>query len=360
MISIIVPTMNRPQFVKRLLDYYAGQSFPHCIYIGDSSEDQKDREQILSAIENLKGQLKAEYVYCPNMNNYEVMQTIIADKVSTPYVSYLADDDFLVPDVIEECLSFMESHPDYFGCCGNAVLFKLNNTGSYGAFDAASFYPAYGIEENGAGERLMTHLSQYTSTFHAVCRKEMMEKALRNTSLIKKEARFGDTDWRASLFFGELLLSCSLVVQGKLKRLDSLHYIRQVHESRYLFPDWFDLISCAAWVEGIQILKKQLAQDLEAKGVPSLLAGSIVKQALWNYIARWGSSKLKQQNNKMGWRENAKKRLKHIPSLKRLWRLFRSCKEECALEAMMRPSSRFHKNFMPVHSLVSNTKEGGL
>ena len=358
-LSIIVPTMNRPQFVERLLAYYARQAFSHCIYIGDSSGDLQHREAIVAAVERVKDKIKVEYVHCPNNNIYEVVQKIV-DKVLTPYVSYLADDDFLVPKVIEECIEFMESHSDYSCACGRAVMFKLNNSGAYGSFDAASYYPAYGIEDEKPDVRLMKHLSQYTSAFHSVCRTKMMRKALEKIFILKREMQsqisYGKT-MSVMSNFGELLLSCSLLIQGKLKRIGSLYYIRQVHDARYLSLDWFELISNPSWQSGIRILREQLVEYLEGQGCLREKAEKTVKQALWVYVAQGGMEKLRKQNGSNSWKQRLKDQVKYFPQLKKLWRFVRSYKDRFALEAVLRPSSNLHKHFMPVYSLVSNEKE---
>ena len=43
-VSILVPTMNRPEFVLRLLEYYRSVNCIHPIYIGDASNEQNKHE----------------------------------------------------------------------------------------------------------------------------------------------------------------------------------------------------------------------------------------------------------------------------------------------------------------------------
>ena len=43
-IGIVVPTMNRPDFVIRQLNYYASLNFPHTIYYSDGSSPENAKK----------------------------------------------------------------------------------------------------------------------------------------------------------------------------------------------------------------------------------------------------------------------------------------------------------------------------
>ena len=43
-VAILIPTMNRADFVIRQLQYYASVNCPHTIYIGDSSNQENSEK----------------------------------------------------------------------------------------------------------------------------------------------------------------------------------------------------------------------------------------------------------------------------------------------------------------------------
>ena len=55
MISLLIPTLNRSDFVDRILHYYAEQKYPSPIFIGDSSNDE-EFEKSASIVKKLSGQ----------------------------------------------------------------------------------------------------------------------------------------------------------------------------------------------------------------------------------------------------------------------------------------------------------------
>lgn len=351
MISILIPTMNRADFVIRLLRYYQQESFPYALLIGDSSREE-EQKKISDFIKQNVRRIDVRYVDCPNLNNYEVMQQLL-NETTTPYACYLADDDFLIPETLSECLNFMETHPDYSGCCGQALLFKLKQAGPYGDWEATSRYPAYGIEANDPRQRLQDHIRNYTSTFHSVCRTPLLKKALRNASLIKGEAKVEETSWWSAERFGELLTSCSLVIAGKIKVLPSLYYVRQAHDQRYLFPSWIDWITSPNWLGGYQVLSAQLVEDFMGQNLTKADAEAAVKEIFWSYLIKMAVEKYPRRQTNGHWRESIRGRLKRVALLKKIWRIVRSYKEEMALEALSKPSSIHYQRFQPIYTLIA-------
>lgn len=357
MISIIIPTMNRPQFVQRLLSYYAKQKFPYSIFIGDSSVEPYQRE-VESCVKNFCKTIEVSYVACPGLNNYEVIQALM-EKTKAPYISYLADDDFLIPETLKECLEFMEKNPGYSGALGKALLFKLRSDGAYGPFEATHVYPEYNLESDAPKKRLLNHVENYSSVFHGVCRKEMFKKALRNIEELKavttKEFNLSDkVEWFSHIQFSELLTSWSMVIQGKIKRLDSLHYVRQVHDARYLFPDWYDWITAPNWNRLLEIFRERVLQDLIEAGYSAEEGPSIFKELFFQYLAKRAAHRLLKSKRNPG-KMALKNYLKNFLFVQSAWRQILSVTEEMSLESLLRESSAHHQRFMPIYQLI--TKE---
>jgi glycosyltransferase domain-containing protein len=154
-ITLVVPTMNRSEFLLRLLHYYWDLRFPGWISIGDSS-DVGHVERTRKAIKSLQGELRIQYEEYPGLNFSACMKRL-AESVSTPYAAYVSDDDFLVPRGLEQCVAFLETHPDYAAAHGIGILFRLDRSGAYGDVKCIIGLPRGQIEGETAVQRLSEH-----------------------------------------------------------------------------------------------------------------------------------------------------------------------------------------------------------
>ena len=46
-VAIIIPTLNRPSFIQRIVTYYDSLESPHPIYIGDASNTEISKKTLL-------------------------------------------------------------------------------------------------------------------------------------------------------------------------------------------------------------------------------------------------------------------------------------------------------------------------
>lgn len=369
MISMLMPTMNRSEFVIRLLNYYANFNFKHAIFIGDSS-NQEEFEKTSQAIQSLKNKLKVEHFHYPNTNNYAVIEQLI-EKVTTPYASFLPDDDFYVPESIEKCIDFLEKNPDYSCAWGKTIMFNLEKGGAYGRFHALSRGNPdldYSVEGNDAMERLRFHTKNYASVFVGVCRTAMLKKALRNSTAICDSAKTKDMRWGTATYFGELITSFSMVVQGKGKSLDCVYWIRQAHGRRYTFPTGLDWIICANWLTCYEIGARQIVEDImERERIRVEKAKEIWKEAFQTYVSLGFQRFLIKKGSPLkpiNVQDRLKIRAKQVPGLyyvlKNLRNGLRLAKfklmksNELSLCTALDDASPYHKDFMPIYDLVTN------
>lgn len=369
MISLLIPTMNRSEFVIRLLKYYANFNFNYSIFIGDSSS-QEEFEKTSLAINSLKGRLKVEHFHYPNTNNYAVTEQLIQN-VTTPYASFLPDDDFYVPESIEKCIDFLERNPDYSCSWGKTIMFNLENSGAYGQFHALSRANPdldNSVEGSCVEERLRLFAKNYAPVFIGVCRTAMFKKALRNSSAMSNSIETKDIRWGAATAFGELKTAFSMVVQGKGKSLDCVYWIRQDHDRRYIFPKVLDWITCANWIFCYEIVSRQVIGDIMGK--EDLCGGKaeeIWKEAFQTYIGQGLYHSLKGRyapSNKKRIQDQLKNKVKQMPGLYfvlkslrnglRLVKFKLGKSEEVSLCTVLNSSSYYHKDFMPIYNLVSN------
>ena len=115
-VSLIIPTMNRPKLLLRLISYYASLKFEGKILIGDSSNAEIFRETA-RALESYKGSLDIWHRHLPGRSVAAAVLDM-NEYLTTPYACLIPDDDFLVPRTLANCIQFLDSHPDYVAAHG--------------------------------------------------------------------------------------------------------------------------------------------------------------------------------------------------------------------------------------------------
>lgn len=109
-VTVIIPAHNRPERLKRLLDYYAGTGIR--IIVPDSSDNR-----YTGSIDSST----TVYIHRPRLHFLHKIKEILPI-ISTPYVLYCADDDFAVPEAIEEIAGFLDANPDYSVAQGHYLI----------------------------------------------------------------------------------------------------------------------------------------------------------------------------------------------------------------------------------------------
>jgi len=340
-ITILIPTMNRSDFLIRLLRYYWALGFQGCICIGDSS-DTVHVERAKRAIKFFQDKLNITYQEYPHLNEAMCLHKM-HDSVSTPYAVYVADDDFLVPSALEECARFLDAHPEYSSAHGVGVTIRLQPSGVYRQVVSVAHYQQPVIEEESASQRLTNLLSNYMVTIFSLHRIENRREMYRDVPLL--------TDRRLA---AELHPSCVSVIQGKVKELDCLYLVRQAHDQRYILPGKAEWTRSANFISSYPIFCDCLAKELMRQdGISMEEAQVVVEQAFSSYLtksfvepwhSRFGIPRLLQIG-------------RMVPGARYVWRasrwILRSLnlvgRDETPLIRFLSASSPYHDDFMPVY-----------
>jgi len=353
-IGIIIPTMNRSEFVIRQLSYYSSVNCPHTIYIGDSS-DLEHTNKIKTLIDSLSD-IKVVYKYIPSLNDREANKYLLSI-VEEPYVCFIGDDDYQIPDSLTKCAEFLENNPDYATASGYAVSFRLKEHGAYGELKRLADYPRHHLDFDAADERILGFFKQYCVTLFSVNRTPQMLKNFEKADIVKDKS------------FGSELIPCTLsIIAGKSATLDCLSLVRQIHDSHYFLPDMFDWITGPEWKESYEIFKEEVSKNITIKDqIPIESADKITKQAFWSYLQKYLSKEYYQHYSDQKNDISSKKFListrhkitKALPSLKYIYRTHIkpkfTGKKELNFE-VLQPGSKYYKDFKPVMDSFTDTK----
>lgn len=195
-VTVIIPAHNRPERLKRLLDYYNGTGIK--ILIPDSSD--QPYEGNLSSPD-------ITYLHRPRLHFLLKIREILP-LITTDYVLYCADDDFAVPEAIKQITDFMDEHPDYSIAQGHYLTFTPDK-------DQIAFYPRYirnfdnCITSDTPTSRLHNEKGMYASLLYGVTRSDIFRKIYGYCFNSSGELRF------RNLFLAEEFFNHALLINGK-------------------------------------------------------------------------------------------------------------------------------------------------
>jgi len=364
LVGIIVPTMNRPDFVIRQLNYYASLDSPHTLYYADSSGPESAKK-IKDEIEKLKNKLNAVYVASPAGDIVKSLVQLLS-LVKEKYAVFVSDDDYWIPDALSECVEFLEKNSDYEIATGKSIMFKTENNEVYGKIKEIDDYAKYSVENDTASERLLAYLGEKSSTcITAVLRTDHFLKYNQDSLEIK------DFSMRS-----ELLISCLMLIAGKYKVIDKLGYVMQIHDtnSAHSAGDTFDwIIDNENWHSSYNLVRSKAVAALTAKdNISQEKAEQVFKQSMWFYLGtnlrgHYDRSISRGTMNTINPAKQAKKSLRtkiatRLPLLKKVYRQFIVpwLKRNQLQYEVTRPGSKYYKDLQNiVDSLAGKNKTHG-
>lgn len=261
--------MDRPDFLIRTLNYYAKLKSPHPVYLGDSSSPD-NAQKITSAIERLKGKLEIHYNwYPPGLEPTGKILAIVKEK----YAILNGDDDYEIPSTLTRSAEFLESNPDYAAAGGSGVALRLKTSGAYGELKSLREYPNRSLETDTASQRLTDFVKNlFTVTFTSVNRVEHFKK------IWVIPIPVGYT-------WGELFQVCYCVVSGKVKLIDGLGVVRQIHDRQWNQLSTVDWLIGKEFHDFYTIFQDHLSKEImKIDNVSQEQANKVIKEALWEYI----------------------------------------------------------------------------
>lgn len=346
-VAILIPTMNRPEFLNRALNYYAKMKSPHPVYIGDSS-DPENSKIVKKLTEIFQDKLEINYRWFPpKFDNLEELLAQVKEKYAVP----VGDDDFEIPASLTRCAEFLENNPDYASASGYGITFRLKTSGPYGKIDRLADYPMHSLEAKTASQRLLDFMKNLFTITFGVNRVEHMRKI-----------RVGRIPMVAT--WNELSEICSCAVAGKSKLLDCLGFVRQIHDRQYYANNMIDWLTAKDFHNSYLTFRERLAGKIsEIDNIPLDQAASVVKESFWEYLQVYMAKEQKEWRARSGTSPNTpsikllRARIgKIFPILKTVYyrrlRPFFADKKQLHYE-VLQPYSKYYKDFKSVRDLFS-------
>lgn len=212
-LTIVIPTRNRSELCGSLVRFLrkCGLSCP--ILVTDSSDPDHARKNQ----EACHATASDYHHYGPDVAFYDKLIDSL-NRVKSPFVVLLPDDDIPLPHALEECATFLSGHDDYAAAWGYVADYALHE-GQLDIFRVHWFTPS--IDDATAFERVYHLVRRYQPFFWAVFRAEALAQSL-------NEARDA-----GRVVFQELTMTLTAAMQGKIARLPVIYSLRGAEPSSY-------------------------------------------------------------------------------------------------------------------------------
>ncbi|HYR89071.1 MAG TPA: TIGR00180 family glycosyltransferase [Terriglobia bacterium] len=350
MLSIVIPTKNRGAFLERLLSYYSAQNLKEPLLVADSSDSDRIAE-VRRAVDLGSKHLTIDYRSYDRRTTFDEKLTSVLGLVSTEFAVIGADDDFFSILGLQRAVDFLRANADFSVAHGSALTFELPPSAVYGDGMRIAHYAQRSIEHQTAAERLTDYLSRYSTLWYSVHRTAELLKNLRRVADLQTDpARFT-----------ELLPGCLAVIQGKAKNLEGLYMVRQVHIQPRGHPSFSDWVNNADWAPRRTRFETCVTEALAKKDkISADAARVIVEHAFESYVSQareWNQRRMSRLSLSLKWLKAELAR--YVPRLPVLWQQGRSLlpgeNNQVLLSALLRPSSPYHADFMPIYRAITQT-----
>jgi len=205
LLTLVVITQNQSDFLRRALQYYC--TYPCVIMVLDSSAESDAGIEV-----DFPGVV---YQHVPQFSNSALQGKLAygVERVATPYMAFVAVDDFVLQDALTQCVEFLEEHPDYGVCHGYTLLYRSMGTQVNYYRRDKKVCEDYSFER--AEDRVLSTLEQFIPPFYAVTR----------TAL--QRSWFGLLPPGMSVEWQEIGLACYLSLCTKMRILPVGYAVRE-------------------------------------------------------------------------------------------------------------------------------------
>ena len=362
-ISIVIPTMDRPDFMERTLHYYAKTGFKGRILIGDSSSDV-NFEKTANVKKSIDYDFDIIHKFIPRdeFNNSGLVIREVSKMIDTDYVCFSGDDDFLVPKTLGECVHFLNNNHDFSGAHGYRMTFKLNGDNVfYGTINSIQKVTGPCIQHDNASKRFIEYMRNPISIQYYVFRRDIWKTAYNKIS--KTYTRY----------FGEEVLPCSIgAILGKYAQINKLQTVFQIHNMHHFSWDLEGggqnmlllLTNKNFSITYHGLLDKIISELIKKEKIDHNIAYELVQKEIWNHLNRFmvGHYEDIYKEDSGDNRNNIIRKLKGIYRSFSLIKIYRYIinaihSNELSLKKLKDPSHPFNDDFMLIFNHLKNKSD---
>jgi glycosyltransferase domain-containing protein len=351
-LSLVMPTRNRPTYLRRLFTYYKSRSMPYPFIVADSSEGSFKTE-VLNVIDEFTDDLNIKFrSYDPEIPPGKKFTDALA-LVETPFFCQEQDDDFHIPDWFSRGLDFLRYNPEFMAVHGDTLVLRVAKDSAFGPLEYVTPLRGQRTLEQGTGsERILAYMRDYLEINQSIHRTDVHRR-----NWEKAESTHPD------LPFTELTPNCLAVIQGKVMKLPGLFTVRQWHFSQTsrVHSTTLDWLATSEWSAQYGRFRECLASALsEQDSIPLETARATVHGGFGSLVGDWLAQTHKKPEEPQPIKPQSPLRafLKRIPGVHKSW---------CLARDMVRPppppptllsgASQYLEDFMPIYEAITGKRE---
>ena len=225
-LTIIIPTKDRPHYLKQLISYYQDFKFQGKIFILDSSTKKNfiKSKSIINSYRLRKNIRHMRLIGRPFECTAEVRS-----KITTSFVCWSGDDDLFLVSGLIKIIKILKKNHNISGINGLTISFKLHN--KLKKKYSYLVYQNFSSEKKFALERLLDLFKNYKVPIFSIFKTNDFKKMLKYVPL-KKNRNFCPT----RIIHDELLESFLLAFFNKIKFYKIPYLIRMIPPKKFAKP----------------------------------------------------------------------------------------------------------------------------
>jgi glycosyltransferase domain-containing protein len=274
-IAIIVPTINRANYIFYLLRTYKYLNQFVGIFIGDGSSKNISNE-IKHEFEGGDNLLQIKYYHLPKLHVHHVQRFLMerASELGFTKAVFCGDDDFINPSMLYKCADFLDKNLDYASAQGAAYLGPHPHDNIKSTLPVLANYWGMPNDSNGSSvQRVCNLLNSYWVPHFSLKRTDDYLKILSQSYL-----DMIDHGW------GEVLQSANTLALGKSAYLDGIYMIRGLHNNRAL-NSRLRWMTSPVWSNQLDIFRSEMRKIANKDVEYELMLDSAIEKYVLGVIA---------------------------------------------------------------------------
>ncbi|MCD5992984.1 TIGR00180 family glycosyltransferase [Pseudomonas sp. CDFA 602] len=164
LLTVVLISHNKPAFLRRAVRFYS--QLPCKILVLDSSSEATDGLEGVSPFQ--------EYQHLPQYGYWGIQEKLRygVRQVTTPYMVFAADDDFLLHDALFDSVGFLDANPDYGMCHGYCLMYLT--MGKKVQYFRRDKKVQEDYSSDSPEERVVEFMGQFLPPFYAVTRTSLL------------------------------------------------------------------------------------------------------------------------------------------------------------------------------------------
>lgn len=124
LISLIITTYGGDSLLIRAINSVLKQTYKNfeIIVVDDNNPNTEQRYETTQMMRAFVGQRNIKYIQHPENKNGSAARNTGISYAEGKYISFLDDDDVLLPTRFEQAIKVMSDHPEYDGVCCDVVI----------------------------------------------------------------------------------------------------------------------------------------------------------------------------------------------------------------------------------------------